>query len=106
MSLTRRLMPYATGALLSPRTRDARRWIAERRRRMAGAPHRVRYFHQPDDPYSQLAAQVLGRLLERYEATLEVHLAGPPPAQAAPEPERLASFSRKVGLVTAKLFSL
>jgi 2-hydroxychromene-2-carboxylate isomerase len=95
MSPTRRLMPYASAALLSPRTRDARRWLAERRRRIAGEPHTVRYFHQADDPYSHLAAQVLGRLVERYDVALEVHLAGPPSEAAAPERERLASFSRK-----------
>jgi hypothetical protein len=67
-------MPSVSAALLSPRTRDARRWLAERRRRMTREPHRVHYFHQPDDPYSHLAAQVLGGLVERYEVVLEVHL--------------------------------
>jgi 2-hydroxychromene-2-carboxylate isomerase len=106
VSLTRRLSPYVTAAFLSPRTRDARRWLAERRRRMAGEPHRVRYFHQPDDPYSHLAAQVLGRLVERYDVTLEVHLAGPPSAGAAPDRERLASFSRKDAADVAPAYGL
>jgi 2-hydroxychromene-2-carboxylate isomerase len=106
MSLTRRLMPYVSAALLSPRTRDTRRWVAERRRRLAGEPHRVRYFHQPDDPYSHLAAQVLGRLVERYDVMLEVHLAGPPPNAAAPERERLERFSRKDAADVAPAYGL
>jgi 2-hydroxychromene-2-carboxylate isomerase len=106
MSSARRLMPYVTAAFLSPRTRLARRWLEEGRRRLAGAPHRVRYFHQPDDPYSQLAAQVLGPLVERYDVTLEVHLAGPPSDDAAPERERLESFSRKDAADVAPFYGL
>jgi 2-hydroxychromene-2-carboxylate isomerase len=106
MSLTRRLMPYVTAAFLSPRTRSVRRRLAEWRRRNSGEPHRVRYFHQPDDPYSHLAAQVIGRLAKRYDVTLEVHLAGPPSDDAAPERERLASFSRKDAADVAPAYGL
>jgi 2-hydroxychromene-2-carboxylate isomerase len=94
-SLGRRIAPGVIGALTSPRTRDVRRWLAERRRRLAGAPHRVLYFHQIDDPYSQLAAQVLPELLARYGVALEPHLVGPPSDAAAPERQRLADFARR-----------
>jgi 2-hydroxychromene-2-carboxylate isomerase len=106
MSLARRVAPYVSAAFLSPRLRDVRRWLAERRRRMAGEPHRVRYFHQPDDPYSHLAAQVLGSLVARYDLALEVHLAGPPSEEAAPERERLASYSRKDAADVAPAYGL
>jgi 2-hydroxychromene-2-carboxylate isomerase len=94
-NFARRLRPWLTGALTSPRTREARRWIAERRRRRRGEAHLVHYFHQVDDPYSQLAAQVLHPLLARYDVELLPHLVGPPPDEAAPERARLEAFARK-----------
>lgn len=104
--LVRRASPFAAWALTHPLTRDARRWLAERRRRLAGDPHRVRYFHQVDDPYSHLAAQVLPRLLERYDVVLEPHLVGPPPDDAAPERERLEAFARKDAADVAPFYGL
>jgi len=94
-SLVRRLAPFLMQGVTSPRTRTARRWLAEQRRRLARHPHRVLYFHQLDDPYSQLAAEALPELLARYDVTLVPHLAGPPPDAAAPERERLAEFARR-----------
>lgn len=94
-SLARRITPHVVGVLTSPRTRAFRRWLAEQRRRMRGEPHRVFYFHQVDDPYGQLAAQVLPELLARYEIELVPHLVGPPDDAAAPERERLAAFARR-----------
>jgi 2-hydroxychromene-2-carboxylate isomerase len=49
---------------------------------------------------------VLGRLVERYDAALEVRLAGPPPDDAAPERELLASFSRKDAADVAPAYGL
>jgi 2-hydroxychromene-2-carboxylate isomerase len=95
MSLSRRLAPLATSALTSPRTRDLRRALAEWRRRLARQPHRVLYFHQLDDPYSQLVAQVLVPFAERYQVELVPMLVGAPPDAAAPERERLVAFSRR-----------
>jgi 2-hydroxychromene-2-carboxylate isomerase len=92
--LTRRIAPRAIQALTSPRTRAARRWLVERRRRLRGEAHRILYFHQVDDPYGQLAAQVLPELVARYDVELVPHLAGPPSDAAAPERERLAAFAR------------
>ena len=94
MSLSRRLGPLATSVLTSPRTRDLRRGLAEWRRRLSRQPHRVFYFHQLDDPYSHLAAQVLAPFVERYEVELAPALVGPPSPAAAPERERLVAFSR------------
>jgi 2-hydroxychromene-2-carboxylate isomerase len=62
---------------------------------LRGAPHRVEYFHQVDDPYSHLAAQTLGPLLERYEIEIVVHLVEPPAARDAGEPEMLIGYARK-----------
>jgi 2-hydroxychromene-2-carboxylate isomerase len=81
--------------LTSARTRAARRWLVERRRRLRGEPHRVHYFHQLDDPYSQLAAQVLAKLVARFDVELAPQLVGPPPDAAAPERAKLEAYARR-----------
>ena len=106
MSLTRRLMPSATALLTSPRTRALRRGLAELSRRVRGEPQRVHFFHQVDDPYSHLAAQVLHELLRRYDVELEPHLVGPPPDEAAPERARLEAFARKDAADVAPAYGL
>jgi 2-hydroxychromene-2-carboxylate isomerase len=95
MPIRRRLEPLFSAALTSDALRDLRRAAAEARRRLSRAPHRVRWFHQVDDPYSQLGAQVLARFAARYRVELAPRLVGPPPDDAAPERERLAAFARK-----------
>jgi 2-hydroxychromene-2-carboxylate isomerase len=94
-SLSRRLAGRATTLLTSPKTRALRRGSAELRRRLGRLPHRVLYFHQVDDPYAQLAAQVLEAFAARYEVELVPRLAGAPPDDAVPERARLEAFARK-----------
>jgi 2-hydroxychromene-2-carboxylate isomerase len=94
MSLRASIQPRVTGLLTSPATRDFRRRLSEGLRKLTGRRHVVHYFHQVDDPYSHLAAQMLEPLLERYDIDLDVHLVGPPPDSAAPERERLIAYSR------------
>ncbi len=91
----RRLLPLGMAAFTSARTRSARRWLAEKRRRLQGEPHRVRYFHQVDDPYSQLAAQVLPEFVRRYDLLLTPQLVAAPSDAAAPERALLAMYARK-----------
>jgi 2-hydroxychromene-2-carboxylate isomerase len=94
-SLRRRLAPIAMSVLTSPRTRDLRRASAELARRVRGRPREVHYFHQVDDPYSYLAAQLLTALRDRYEIALVPHLVAPPSDAAAPERARLEEFARR-----------
>jgi len=49
----------------SPTLRSARRGFEAARRKLRGQRPQVSYFHQVDDPYSHLTAQVLPALLER-----------------------------------------
>ncbi|MFT4569451.1 MAG: 2-hydroxychromene-2-carboxylate isomerase [Hyphomicrobiaceae bacterium] len=93
--IRRRVSPWVTRVLTSPRLRDMRRTLAEKRRRLRGAPRKISYFHQADDPYSHLAVQTLATLLKRYEIELDVFLVGPHPDDAAPQPELLEAFARK-----------
>jgi 2-hydroxychromene-2-carboxylate isomerase len=104
--LTRRISPLLSQTLTHPRTRATRRWLAERRRRIRREPHRIRYFHQVDDPYSHLAAQILAQLIARYDIEIEPWLVGPPPDEAAPERERLEAFSRRDAAAVAPGYGL
>ena len=72
----------------------ARRAKLETKRRKAGAAHVVDYFHQVDDGYSHLAAQVLGALVERYAVRLVCHLVPAPTGPNVPEPDFLLDLSR------------
>ncbi len=92
------LLRWATSKALNritnPHHVQRRRAKVERQRQRAGEPHVVEYFHQVDDGYSHLAAQLLTPLLDAYDVELVCHLV---PAQAgpnAPEPDLLARLSR------------
>ena len=95
MSLRSFLEPRITTLITSTTLRDRRRRFVELWRKIRGTPHRVHYFHQVDDPYSHLAAQMLEPFLRRYDVDLRVHLVGPPSDAAAPERARLVAFSRE-----------
>ena len=83
------------GLLTSPHVRDARRSLASAGRRLRGGPAVVHYFHQVDDPYSQLMVQVLPKLAEGCNIRLAPHLVPPPDEAAAPDRERLQAWSRR-----------
>jgi 2-hydroxychromene-2-carboxylate isomerase len=90
----------------SPTLRSARREIEAARRRLRGKRPQVLYFHQVDDPYSHLTAQALPALLERYGVDIVPHLVPPPSHAAAPEGEKLASYSRKDASLLAAMHGL
>ncbi|MFM7625526.1 MAG: 2-hydroxychromene-2-carboxylate dehydrogenase, partial [Gammaproteobacteria bacterium] len=81
--------------LTSPALRDARRRLQGWRRRITGGEAVLRYFHQPDDPYSALAAALLPQLAERYRVRIETHAVPPPARAAAPDMERLIEWSQR-----------
>jgi 2-hydroxychromene-2-carboxylate isomerase len=80
--------------MISPRALARRRAKAERARRKAGGRHRVEYFHQIDDGYSHLAAQLLRPLLEHYDVELVCHLVTVADDRNLPEPDLLLPLSR------------
>lgn len=69
------------------------RQTIEKARRASNAPHVVSYFHQADDPYSALVAQVLPLMAKRYNIRLDCYLVSQPEDWAAPERERLEGWS-------------
>ena len=49
------------------------RALEEKKRRKKGSKHVVEYFHFVEDSYSHLSAQVLKKLLERYDVEILCH---------------------------------
>ena len=92
------LLRWLTSRVMSRVSRtastEARHAKAEKARIKAGAPHRVDYFHQVEEAYSDLTAQVLERFAQRYDIELHCHLVRGQEGKNAPEPEMLASLAR------------
>ena len=88
--LTSKFMTHRTSA----RSTEKRRAKAERARKKSGATHRVEYFHQVEDGYSHLAAQLLRPLLEHYDVELVCHLVTVENDANLPEPDLLLPLSR------------
>ncbi|MDP1999960.1 MAG: DsbA family protein [Rhodoferax sp.] len=94
MSIASWLMPAISQRLLARDRLLKQRARLERKRAARGERHQVLYFHQVDDPYSALTANILEALLARYDVDLVAHVVGPPSDSAAPERERLVAYSR------------
>lgn len=84
--------------LASEKRMQSKRKKAEKQRLKTGQPHLVEYFHQVDDAYSHLTAQVLKPLLARYNIELRCHLVTGPTGHNVAEPELLLNL----GLTDAK----
>lgn len=88
----------ATSVLMTRLSRPQRlakqRAAVEKARVRSGKPHAVEYFHQIEDGYSHLAAQVLQSLLKRYDIELVCHLVTGPRDKNAAEPQLLLQLSR------------
>ena len=74
------------------RLRFARKALA---RKLSGRRPEVLYFHQPDDPYSQLTAQILPDLQARYDIDIKVMLVNQPADEMAPERLALQRYGRR-----------
>ena len=74
------------------RLRFARKALA---RKLSGLRPEVLYFHQPDDPYSQLTAQILPDLQARYDIDIKVMLVNQPADEMAPERLALQRYGRR-----------
>ncbi|MDG1007379.1 MAG: DsbA family protein [Alphaproteobacteria bacterium] len=92
--------------ILSPRMRAFSRSMKALRRKLSGQRPEVLYFHQPDDPYSQLTAQVLTELQARYDIDLQVKLVNEPEDDAAPERLALQAHSRRDAALIATFHNL
>ena len=79
-----------------------KRAAVEKSRKAEGRPHVVEYFHQGDDPYSHLMAQVVARFAERYDIEIVPHLIRATGGRSQPEAEKLAVWARRdCGLIAS-----
>lgn len=85
---------------------EKRRQKAERARQKAARPHVVDYFHQIEDGYSYLAAQVLSQFTERYNIELRCHLVRGPEGDNAPDAALLLKLSRYDASMVASEYGL
>lgn len=106
MSLKAFVIRHVSTWLTSPARRDRRRVAARRKRIAAHATPRVHFFHQADDPYSHLAAQLLPAIAARYAIALQIHLVSPPNDAAAPERERLRAYGVRDAARVARRYNL
>jgi len=88
--------------LTSEKRLEAQRHLKSLARRLSGKTATVHYFHQFDDPYSELAASQLNRLRNHYSIDIECHAVPPPDRSAAPEAEALRDWSRRDAANLAK----
>ncbi len=84
--------------------RQRQRFEARRLRR--NEPHTVHYFHQLDDPYSQLTAQLLGQFAARYDIVVRPHLIRASGGVNQPELEKLQIWARRDAELIAPHFGL
>ncbi|MDX5365200.1 MAG: DsbA family protein [Alphaproteobacteria bacterium] len=86
--------------------RNFLRSIHALRRRLTGRAPVVHYFHQADDPYSHLAAQLLEPLAARYKVKIVTWVVPAPEKAAAPEYELLAAYGRRDAARVAREYGL
>ena len=88
------LMPAISQRFLSRERLLKLRQKAEHKRQVQTRPHVLHFFHQTDDPYSQLLAQALPQLQSRYAVSVLQHLVGEPDDSAVPERDKLKAYSQ------------
>ncbi|MEM8983383.1 MAG: DsbA family protein [Pseudomonadota bacterium] len=91
----RGLLSRFVGREADPQRRDKLRAAFEAKRKALGEPHRVEYFHQLDDPYSYLTAQVLSDFVARYDVEFIPHLVNAAAGKDQPEMDKLAAWARR-----------
>lgn len=89
------LMAKLFGRIASSERIARSRRAAERKRVANKRPHQIEYFHQLDDPYSHLTAQVLARFAKRYDVKITPHLIRATGGKNQPEEEKLAVWARR-----------
>ncbi|MEC8566182.1 MAG: 2-hydroxychromene-2-carboxylate isomerase, partial [Pseudomonadota bacterium] len=91
---------------INPARRKRRRAHAEAVRVKSGAPHVVEYFHQLDDPYSHLTAQVLNKFAARYDIVIKPHLINATGGKNQPRLAELAVWAHRDARLIAPHYGL
>ena len=106
MSLKSYILPRAAQKLLGEGRLNKQRAKFERARLTNGESHKVQFFHDPSDPYSQLLEKVLPLFKENYKIELITHLVSPPDDAAAPERDKLIEYAKIDAMRLAKKASI
>ena len=91
---------------INPAKRARRRDRAEAQRVKSGAMHCVEYFHQLDDPYSHLTAQVLAKFAARYNIGVKPHLINATGGKNQPRLAELAVWAHRDAALIAPHYGL
>ncbi len=105
-ALLRHLMRRLFDRVIDPASRAKARAKAEKKRLSAGQPHIVEYFHQSDDPYSHLAAQVLDTFSGRYDIELVRHEIRASGGKNQPELAKLDAWAHRDAELIAPQYGL
>ena len=95
------VMSFLLNRMMDPVRLQKKRDAAEAERQTLGAPHKVEYFHQLDDPYSHLSAQKLADLAAAYDIEVVPRLINATGGKNQPYPEDLAAYARRDAAVVA-----
>ncbi|HAJ31665.1 MAG TPA: 2-hydroxychromene-2-carboxylate isomerase, partial [Gammaproteobacteria bacterium] len=93
--ILRWLMSKVMGRVASTGHINKNRRQFEAQRVAQKQPHTVEYFHQLDDPYSHLMAQVLAQFAERYDVEVVPRLIRATGGKHQPEAKKLAAWARR-----------
>lgn len=78
----------------------------EQKRKKLNKPHVIEYFHQVDDPYSHLAAQLLKNFKSKYDVQIKCYLVSQVSDSSIPEPELLQKLSIRDAMNIAPHYDL
>jgi 2-hydroxychromene-2-carboxylate isomerase len=106
MSLKTWLTPIVMQRMLSEEHLHKSRTRFENRRVASGSAHEMHFFHQSDDPYSQLLAAALPQFQARYRIQLKTHVVSLPSDAAAPERAKLVAYSQRDAALLAAHYML
>jgi len=104
--LLRFLMAKRLGRVANTEEINKRRAAFESRRLAEGRAHVVEYFHQVDDPYSHLMAQVIAQFAARYDIEIVPHLIRATGGRNQPEQDKLAVWARRDCALVAPHYGL
>ena len=104
--LLRFVLAKFLGRIANTRQINKKRSAFEKTRKSSGADHVVEYFHQLDDPYSHLTAQVLAQFAARYDIKIVPHLIRASGGEHQPELQKLATWARRDAELVAPHYGL
>lgn len=104
--ILRWLMSKIMGRVASTKQISKKRRGFEAQRVLEKRGHEVEYFHQLDDPYSHLMAQVLAQLAERYDINVLPRLIRATGGKHQPESKKLAAWARRDAALIAPHYGL